>query len=201
MNPDWNVRHSLMPVINARYTLSGFSIAKGRSARNRARASARACLRACIQRVDVCETNRNARSFSKQRWWNDLPRANAISIPGLMSPVSTISIPFSLSRPSESPKEDYFSLRPFVHFLSSFSFCQNVFPSPLSDENTRQVEALRFWVKNRSNYLTVVKHFVQTFCLTITKLFLSGFYFSNVLFKCCTYCQNREPLLEDLSRV
>ena len=135
-----------MPVINARYTLSGFSIAKGRSARNRTRASVRVCLRVCVQRVNVYETNRNARSFSKQGWWNDLPRANAISIPGLMSPVSTISPSSSRSRDppwtSESRKEDYFSLRPFVHFLPSFSFCQNVFASPLSDENTRQVETL-----------------------------------------------------------
>lgn len=87
MNSDRNVHFSLMVVINVRYIVGLFD-RKGRSTRNRT------CSRTCVftvvcQRTDVCETNRYARSFSKQRWWNDLPRANTISIPSLMSPVST----------------------------------------------------------------------------------------------------------------
>lgn len=114
MNPDWNVHLSLMRAINARYIVRLFD-GKGRSARNRT------CLHACVftfmcRRIDVCETNRNARSFGNRGWWNDLPRANAISIPGLMSPLSTFVPSRTLLCRTSHAKKDTLPL--FLTFCS-----------------------------------------------------------------------------------
>lgn len=143
------------------------------------------CVRVYVRvfrRVGVCETNRNARSFSKQGWWNDLPRANAISIPGLMSPVSTISLPFSTFQTSPLPRITQRRLL-FSSSLCSFPLrpspsVKMLFASPLSDgKYQRQVETLRSSVKNRFNSLTLYKRFV----LNISKLFLFFESYSNVV--------------------